>query len=119
MYEFKLSGASDAFKEMAITIQKDVSRLDALFSGKYSEQNFNCKSETLEEKINTFSTYAHKELSKTFVNKLETKICMYKIVHQKMAHELQQTKSDLVTTQQKCKDYKNIVQEMSIEVKTL
>ena len=104
---------------MAVTIQKDVNRLDALFCGKYSEQNFYNESETLEEKINTFNTYAHKELSKTFVNKLETKISMYKIVHQKMARELQQMKGDLVTTQQKSKDYKNIVHEMSTEVKTL
>jgi hypothetical protein len=44
---------------------------------------------------------------------------MYKIVHQKMARELQETKSDLGASQQKSKDYKNIVHEMSNEVKTL
>jgi len=66
-----------------------VGRLDALVSGKFQPAE-SCMADqaSLEEKINSFNAHVHKQLSKTFVNKLETKISMYKIVHQKMGREL-------------------------------
>ena len=44
---------------------------------------------------------------------------MYKIVHQKMGRELKQNQSELEVSLQKAKDYNNVMQEMSSEVKTL
>ena len=84
--------SNEAFKEMISTIQKDVNKLDALVTGKYETNEAQISDHlSLDEKINQFNAFLHKQISKTFVNKLETKICQYKIVHTKMAKKLNET----------------------------